>query len=187
MKMNVKKLSVCAILIALSTVLSELIPSIQLPLGGSVTLLSMVPVCLIGIMYGFKWALPATIAYGIIQLFFGLSNISYAIGIAGLVGAVTVIMFDYIIAYSVLSLSGIFNKIINNKILASILGVIVVCLLRYICHIITGATVYRELADFSAALWYSITYNGTYMIPEIITTPIGIALIMKTKSINSLM
>ena len=51
MKINVKKLAVSAVLIALSTVLS-LIKIYELPLGGAITLLSMLPVCLISVMYG---------------------------------------------------------------------------------------------------------------------------------------
>ena len=186
MKNNLKKLAVSAILIALSTVLSELIPSISLPFGGSITLLSMVPVCLIGIMFGTKWGVLANLAYGGIQFFFGLSNVTYAAGVAGIVGALAVVMFDYVIAYGVLGLSGIFIKIIKNKPLAAVLGVILVCVLRYVCHFITGVTVWREIADLWGAVWYSITYNATYMLPEIITTPLAVFLLLKTKAIDRL-
>ncbi len=187
MLFNVKKLSVCAALIALSTVLSELIPSISLPFGGSVTVLSMVPVCLIGIMFGLVWGIAANLAYGVIQLMFGLSNVSYAIGVAGIWGALAVIFLDYIIAYGVLGFSGIFKKVISNKALGAVLGVLVCCILRYLCHFITGVTIWREIADFWGAIWYSITYNATYMLPEIISTPIGIYVLMKTKSIKMIM
>lgn len=186
MKNNLKKLAVSAILIALSTVLSELIPSISLPFGGSITLLSMVPVCLIGIMFGTKWGVLANLAYGGIQFFFGLSNVTYAAGVAGIIGALAVVMFDYVIAYGVLGLSGIFIKIIKNKPLAAVLGVILVCVLRYVCHFITGVTVWREIADLWGAVWYSITYNATYMLPEIITTPLAVFLLLKTKAIDRL-
>ncbi len=176
-KKNLVALIVSALFIALSTVLSELIPSISLPFGGSITVLSMVPVCLIGIIFGTKWGLISCTAYGVIQLMFGLGNLAYATGFAAVVA---IILFDYVVAYAVLGLTGVFKGVIKNKIVACVLGVVLACLLRYLCHFITGVTVWREIADLWEAIWFSITYNGTYMIPEIITTPIGVAVIVKT-------
>lgn len=183
MKPNLKKLTVSAIVIALSTVLSELIPSISLPMGGSITVLSMVPVCLIGIMFGTKWGVLANLVYGGIQLIFGAGNLAYATWWGAVVA---IILFDYVIAYGVLGLSGVFKKVIKNKALAAVLGVILVCVLRYLCHFITGVTVWREIADLWGAVWYSITYNATYMVPEIITTPLAVFLLVKTKAIDKL-
>ena len=183
MKSNLKKLAVSSIFIALSTILSELIPSISLPFGGSITILSMVPVCLIGIMFGIKWGVCANLTYGIIQLLFGIGNFSYA---TSLTAIIIIALFDYIIAYGVLGLSGIFIKIIKNRVLAGVLGVILCCLLRFICHFITGVTVWREIISTWGAIWYSITYNASYMLPEIITTPLGVFLLIKTKALNSL-
>lgn len=186
MKPNLKKLTVSAIFIALSTVLSELIPSISLPFGGSITLLSMVPVCLIGIMFGVKWGIFANLAYGCIQLLFGLSNVTYAAGIAGVWGALAVLLFDYVIAYGALGLSGAFKNTVKNKFLSAVLGVVLACLLRYLCHFITGVTIWREIADLWGAVWYSVTYNGTYMIPELITTPLAVGLLVRTNAIGKL-
>ncbi len=176
-KKNLIALIVSALFIALSTVLSELIPSISLPFGGSITVLSMVPVCLIGIIFGIKWGLISCTVYGVIQLMFGLSNLAYATGFAAVVA---IILFDYVVAYAVLGLTGIFMGRIKNGVLACVLGVLLACLLRYLCHFITGVTVWREIADLWEAVWFSVTYNGTYMIPELITTPIGVAAIVKT-------
>lgn len=178
MKSNLKKLTLCAIFIALGVVLSEVIPSISLPFGGSVTLFSMVPVCLIAIILDTKWGLLSSLLYGFIQLLFGMNNLSYATWWGA---AVAIILFDYVIAYTVLGFSGIFKKVIKNKALAAVIGVVFVCLLRYLCHFVTGVTVWREIADLWGAVWYSITYNATYMIPEIIITPLGIYLLLKSK------
>ncbi|MBR6719411.1 MAG: energy-coupled thiamine transporter ThiT, partial [Clostridia bacterium] len=51
--MKTKKLVVCAMLIALGSVLSVIQP-FALPFGGGITLASMMPVCLIGMIYGMK-------------------------------------------------------------------------------------------------------------------------------------
>lgn len=183
MKSNLKKLTVCAIFIALGVVLSEVIPSISLPFGGSVTLFSMVPVCLIAIIFDTKWGILSSLLYGLIQLIFGANNLSYGTWWGAVVA---IILFDYVIAYTVLGLSGIFKNLIKNKALSAVLGVVFVCLLRYICHFITGVTVWREIADLWGAIWYSITYNATYMIPEMIITPLGVYLLIKSSVLKKL-
>ena len=53
-KIDVRKLTMSAVMIALSVALS-LVKLFQMPLGGSVTLLSMLPVCMLSIMYGTRW------------------------------------------------------------------------------------------------------------------------------------
>ena len=182
---NLKKLCVSAIFLALGVVLSELIPSISLPFGGSVTLFSMVPVCLIGIAFGTKWGIFSGLVYGVIQLMFGLSNVTYAWGISAVAG-IAVLLFDYVVAYGVLGFAGVFKGTVKNQMLAAVLGVVLALLLRFICHFITGVTIWREIADTLGAIWYSITYNGAYMLPEIIITPIGVALLIKAKVLNQL-
>ncbi len=183
MKNNLKKLTVSALFIALSTVLSELIPSISLPFGGSITVFSMVPMCLIGIMFGTKWGVLSCTVYGVIQMLFGLGNLSYATWWGA---AVIIVLFDYIVAYAVLGFSGVFKGKIKNEFLSLVLGVLFACLLRYICHFITGVTVWREIADLWGAIWFSITYNGSYMIPEMIITPLGAALLYRTNILKRL-
>lgn len=183
MKSNLKKLTVSALFIALGVVLSEVIPSISLPFGGSVTLFSMVPVCLIALLFGTKWGLISGLLYGAIQLLFGMNNLSYATWWGA---AVAIVLFDYIIAYAVLGLSGVFKNVIKNKALSAVLGVLFVCFLRYLCHFITGVTVWREIADLWGAVWYSVTYNATYMLPEMIITPLGVYLLIKTSVLKKL-
>lgn len=180
---NLKKMLVSALFIALSTVLSELIPSISLPFGGSITLFSMVPMCLLGIMFGVKWGVFANLVYGAVQMLFGLNNLSYATWWGA---AVIIILFDYIVAYAVLGFSGVFKGKIKNELVACILGVLLAVFLRYVCHFVTGVTVWREISEFWAAVWFSITYNGTYMIPEMIITPIGVALLYKANILKKL-
>ena len=182
---NLKRLCVSALFLALGVVLSELIPSISLPLGGSVTLFSMVPVCLIGIAFGTKWGIFSGLVYGGLQLIFGLSNVTYAWGISAVAGIVA-LLFDYIVAYGVLGFSGVFKNLIKNPVLSAVLGVILALALRFMCHFVTGVTIWREIADTLGAIWYSITYNAAYMLPEIIITPIGVALLIKAKVLKAL-
>ena len=61
------KLTVSAIMVALSTVLS-FIKFSELPYGGSVTLFSFVPILFVGYAYGAKWGLGAGLVHGILQM-----------------------------------------------------------------------------------------------------------------------
>ena len=50
--------------------------------------------------------------------------------------------------------------------------------LRFVCHFITGWTIWSVWAPEGMPAWlYSLGYNATYMVPEIIITAIGAALI----------
>ena len=69
---NTKKLAACAVMVALGAVLS-MIKVLQMPFGGSVTLLSMLPCAMISIMYGLKWGFAASFVESVVQLAFGIT------------------------------------------------------------------------------------------------------------------
>ncbi len=169
------KLVECAILIAMAFALS-FIKVFDLPYGGSVTAASMVPIIIAGYRHGLKWGLATGFAYSLLQLLTGLGNVSYA---TTWMAAVAIIVLDYIVAFSVLGLVGIFER--NKKqTIVLISGTVVVCILRYICHVITGCTVWAGVSIPSTdGLWYSIVYNGSYMLPETIVTVIVVAIISR--------
>lgn len=155
-----------AIMLALSTALS-LITFFRLPAGGSVTPFSMLPVLIIAYRYGTKWGLGVGVIYGLIQMVLGMSALSYA---TNAWAAICIILFDYAVAFGVLGFGGLFRKVKNQAVGFS-LGVIVACVLRFLCHFLTGITVWADYAD---GVWpviiYSLTYNGSYMLPELIIT-----------------
>ena len=67
-----QKVVVSGVFIALATVLS-LVVIFKLPYGGSITLLSMLPVMILGYMYGIKWGILCGLVYGIVQAMLGAS------------------------------------------------------------------------------------------------------------------
>ena len=64
------RLVTSGVLIGLATVLS-VIKVFALPFGGSVTLFSMVPILVLGYMYGVKWGLLSGGVYGLLQMILG--------------------------------------------------------------------------------------------------------------------
>ncbi len=152
-----------AVMIALATVLSML-KLAELPAGGSVTFASMLPIVLISYRHGAKYGLAAGTVYGVIQQLLGLRTLSYVTGFASVLA---VILLDYVIAYAMLGLGGVFRRSGMRQSTALLSGAALASVLRYICHVISGATVWAGLTiPTSAVLAGSFAYNATYMVPE---------------------
>lgn len=160
-----KKITTCAILIALSAVLS-LITVFKAPYGGSVTAASMVPIIIIGYLYGTKWGISSGFIYSLIQMITGgitpppTQNVFMYI---------IVILIDYVFAFSVLGLSGLFYKVLKKTSFSIPIVGAIVMLLRFCCHFVSGILIWHVYAPegMSIAL-YSLLYNGGYLLPEII-------------------
>ena len=158
------KLVECAMMIAIASVLS-MVKLIDLPYGGSVTIASMLPIVLISYRHGLGWGLGSGLAYGVIQQLLGLNTLSY---VSTWQSILAIILLDYIVAFAVLGLSGVFRNM-KSQSAALVCGALLAGLLRYACHVISGATVWAGLSiPDEAALLYSFAYNATYMLPEII-------------------
>ncbi len=180
------KMVFSALMVALSTVLS--IFALELPFGGSITIFSMVPLIFLSQMYGVGWGFAACTVYGLVQMSMGLDNFGY---VSGIVAYIVVFLFDYVLAFCVIGLSGVTRRM-KNKAVAAGLGAFIGCFARFICHFISGCTVWGEYsAGWESPAWmpsglvspellpytYSFTYNCIYMIPETILTVIGSAII----------
>lgn len=168
-KDKVRKLVECAVMIALASALS-LFPLMQMPYGGSVTLASMLPIIIIAYRNGIGWGLGSGFAFAFIQQMLGLNNLSY---VSTWQSIVAVILLDYALAFVVLGLGGIFKGKLGGQNRELLFGTLLVCIIRYICHVISGATVWAGISiPTTAAMIYSIGYNATYMIPETIVTAV---------------
>lgn len=169
MKTNGKKNALvmceCAVMIALAAVLS-FVKILDLPYGGSVTAFSIVPIVIISYRHGIRWGLLSGFVFSIIQLIQTASTLSYA---TSFWAAVTIIFLDYIFAFTIIGLAGFLRNKVSNPSAAAVTGTVGVCALRYICHVISGCTVWVGVSiPSTAGLLYSLSYNATYMIPETI-------------------
>ena len=176
-----KKLTLSAMLVALSTVLmllSKLIPAPWLQ-GGSVTLASMTPIIAISLILGFKWGLVSAFVFSLIQMMTGF----YPPPTQDFISFLLVIMLDYVIAFSVLGLSGVFHSMFKKKLWAIPICGFIVCMLRYLCHILSGILIWHVYAGEQTVLAYSLTYNGSYMIPEAIITTVALIFLAKPISV----
>ena len=163
--MRTRRMVEASLLVALATVLS-ILKIAELPYGGSITLASMFPILLLSYRHGVCWGLGGGVVYGVLQQLLGLNNLSYFTTWQSILA---IIFLDYIIAFAVVGLGGIFRRVVTRQALSLGTGAFFVCVLRYFCHVVSGATVWAGLSiPNGAALAYSLIYNATYMIPETI-------------------
>lgn len=166
----------CAVMIAVSTVLSTL-TLFQMPQGGSVTPATIVPLILISHRHGLRWGLFTGFTHGLLQTMLGMKNVMAA----GSLGTMILCaLLDYVLAYTLVGAACLFEKPFpGNKRLGIALGSVAVGLGRYACSFLSGILIWGAYAPPELPVWiYSLQYNGSYMIPElIITTLVAVALI----------
>ena len=179
---NVKRLVVTAMLIALATALSFL-RIWTMPLGGSVTLLSMLPIALISIEYGVGWGMCGAFVYSLVHMGLDLGKVlSWGLSPLAVVGC---IVFDYVLAYSSIGLSGLYRK---KGATGICVGVGIALFMRFVFHVISGVVIFGIWMPegWGSPFIYSICYNGAYMLPELIITMAGSLLLFKTPSFSKL-
>lgn len=157
-KLNTKQLVFSAVAMALAMITS-MIKLFDLPMGGSVTLCSMLFICLIGYWYGTFGGLLAAIAYGFLQLIVDPYIIS-----------VPQMLTDYIFAFGALGLSGLFAGKKNGLVLGYLTGVVG----RFFFAFLSGMIFFGSYAASynMAAPVYSFVYNGAYLAAEAVITVI---------------
>ena len=152
-----------AMMTALATVLS-IFKLIDMPYGGSVTIASALPMVIFAYRHGIGWGLLGGLSHAVIQQLLGLNSLSY---VTGWQSVIAVILLDYIVAFTIVGFGGVFRKTCKDQSKALLFGALLICSLRYVCHVISGATVWAGLSiPDEAALIYSFGYNATYMLPE---------------------
>ena len=157
---NTQALCETAVLLAAATGIS-MITIFSAPYGGSVTPASMLPVIAVGIRWGKKWGFAGGAVYGLMQFIVG----AYAISPFAL-------FLDYIAAFGVLGFSSFFR----GKKYGIIIAAPVCCFLRFMLHYISGILLWGMYAPEGMEVWYySLVYNGGYMLPETIVTTIAAA------------
>jgi thiamine transporter len=199
MTSKTRRLTESAMLLAVAIVLELLskmfIP--EMPFGGQVTLVSMLPIVLISYRHGVKWGLVSAFTYALLEMAIGTKTVMAAFqpGYFGdgvlIVNALIMCFLDYVVAFTVLGLGGIFRNKIQNSGVALMTGSLVALGARYVAHIASGYILFAGYAEWfftqeGFPSWganlvstlspellgfvYSVVYNGMYMIPEMILT-----------------
>ncbi|MDO4815863.1 MAG: energy-coupled thiamine transporter ThiT [Bacillota bacterium] len=160
-KSHLKLRALCegALFVALAQAIGYL-KLFELPQGGSITL-SMLPIFIYCARWGFGPGMLASIVFSVLQL---LLDGAYAWGWQSMVG-------DYIVAFSVLGVAGLFHK---NK-YGLFIGTVVGSVARFLVHYVVGATVWAEYMPpeffgmtMTTPWFYSALYNGSFMLIDML-------------------
>lgn len=158
---SVKKLIFSAMGIALAMVTSY-IKVWEMPMGGSVTLLSMLFISLIGYWFGARYGILAGAAFGILQFLIDPYMLS-----------IPQVLFDYPLAFGALGLSGFFRKQKFGLQIGYAVGV----LGRFVFSTLSGVIFFAAYAPEGMNPWvYSALYQGTYLGTEGIITLIVLSM-----------
>lgn len=164
----------CALMIALSTILSML-TVFKMPQGGEVTCASLVPLIIVSYRHGIKWGVGTAFAHSLLQILLGFSAPPAKTFWAFL----GVVLLDYVLAFTVLGTASFFGKPFKKRAVSVAVGSVAVCLLRFVCSFLSGLLLWGEYVPADMPVWlYSLTYNGSYMIPEtVITAAVAVILV----------
>jgi len=148
-----------ALFVAAATVLS-LMPVYRMPQGGSFSV-DMLPILIYCVRWGFAPAMTASTVCGILQM---LLEGGIAIGWQSIIG-------DFIVAYAVLGIAGLFSGRKNGFFTGSIAA----CGARFTVHWIVGATIWADYMPdnffnmtMTSPWFYSALYNGSFMLADLI-------------------
>lgn len=128
----------CALMIALGTVLAN-IKIFEMPNGGSITLLSMLPFILVSYRHGTKWGLFTGFVNSLLQMLLGF----YAPPAPGLLPLVGMILLDYVLAFTLLGLAGAIAKPFKNRLVGVAVGTAAVCGIRFLCSFLSGVLIWQ--------------------------------------------
>ena len=177
-----------AVMVAMATILSY-IQIFKFPWGGSVTVLSMLPIVLFSLRYGIKYGFAVSFVFSLLQFGQGMIDGIFGWGLTP-TALIACILLDYIAAYTVIGIAGVFG---NKKMWAIIGGTVLALLLRFVLHFVSGVFIFHSFGElwngFSTdnSYLYSLVYNGAYMLPETVFTTLGALLLFKTSSIRRLL
>ena len=165
---KIKMLCEAAMLLAFAQILGY-IRLYEFPNGGSIDA-AMLPVILFSVRYGIGWGTLVGFAHGCLQYFLGRP---VAIDWTSMV-------MDYLVAYAVLGLAGIFKGRFYP-------GLLLGCSVRFLVHYVVGATVWAEYMPeqfFGMTMtspWiYSALYNAAYMLPTTVLLGVVYWLLSRT-------
>ena len=171
-----KTIAFAGICLALSFTLSFIKFEAAWIQGGSITLISFLPICLFSYVYGMKKGLLVGVIYGLLQ----------AVQDPFIVHPAQFLL-DYPVAFSTIAMSGLLTDLSvlsNRPRIKFAIGAALTGLLRYVSHVISGVFAFGAYAlDAEATnfLTYSAVYN-TYVFIDIALVIVVGVVILSSKS-----
>ena len=147
------------------------LPFLTLPFGGSVTAGSMVPIFWLSLRRGHKVGIIGGIVFGLAALPIDVVRLPYS----PIAANPASILFDYVIAFGVLGIAGLFKKY-------PLVGITIASILKFLSHFISGIIFWSIYApEGLSPIVYSAIYNGSFMTAETIISLVLMYFILKYK------
>ena len=165
-KFSTTALAEAGMAIALSGILHMIIIW-QQPQGGRVTAASMVPLIFLALRRGPGVGLTAGLVYGLANYMqdpYFVHPVQF--------------LLDYPVPFMLLGLAGFFRR-------WPVVGVVVAIAGRFASHVASGAVFFASYAPKGMNPWvYSVGYNATYLVPELIVSMIVIVALWRMPAVS---
>lgn len=185
-KKKLKVLTESAVMLALAFALSSA-KLFEMPLGGSVTVASMLPIMLISFKWGNKAGLTTAFLYSITQALQALAEGNVFPYCEGIDTLIICILFDYIFPFTILGLAGMLYGKSGNTNVDFIAGATIVVFLRFCSHFITGVYIWGQWApDGMGKYLYSFLYNGGFLGVDFAILLVVLVLMLKSEEVKKL-
>lgn len=153
-----------ALMVALAFVLS-LIPGISLPLGGTISWFSTLPILVMSLRHSTRWGFGTALVYGFAQMLAGMQNVLF---LKTLGPMVLCALLDYLLAYACLGFCGPIARRFSNGTAGLVSGIAATGLMRFLCSFLSGIILYGQYAAEGTPVWlHSIVYNGSWCLPDV--------------------
>ena len=175
---NTKSIVYAGICVAASFALSFI--KFEFPYGGSVTVMSFVPVLVYAYFFGPVRGLAAGFVYGILQFIQSpwiLTPMSF--------------ILDYLLAFSCIGLMGFASKLTKNTTANLLFGTAITFFARLVMHVLAGIIYFQHgiVADgipAGSAFVYSLCYNVIYIAIDCALCLVAFFLLERKKAISRL-
>ena len=163
-KLSLRTMVEIGVMVAVAMVLN-FVKLYEMPQGGSVSL-EMLPIFIIALRWGPTAGITAGVLHGVAQLLFG-----------GKIYFPVQALLDYPVAFGILGIAAFLPRL-------PLLGISLGTLGRFLTHVYSGVIFFGEYTPEGMNPWvYSLGYNATYLVPELILNGIVIYFLVKRSGI----
>ncbi len=185
---TIRYIAESAVMLALAIALSY-IRLFPMPLGGSITPASMLPIILIALRYGWKGGLPVSFLFSGFQIVQALIDGDVFVYCETGWTVTICVLFDYLLPFTVLGIAELaFDLMKKRTRVAAYIGTAAVIFLRYAFHFVAGVAIWGQWApDGMGAVLYSFLYQGALFLPELVITHVVATVLYEVPAVKKLL
>ena len=168
---NILRISTGGVCLALAFVLSQL-KLFEMPMGGSVTPASTLPIIVYGVAFGPVWGFIVAFIFSLLQLIGGWLVTPFQVILDYTIGytALGFAGFASLKSASRMKISGALSRYRGTSILKILAFSVVAYFVRWLGSVASGVIFYSEYAadaGYDSALVYSMVYNGSFLLADL--------------------